>query len=92
MSIPFLIQLENVFPHAVTRGVGANQHESHEVGKAELLFVMPAKHDYDGVAAITDKWFSPTTSKPSRCRHAPWGVRICERRSGLDQRGYQFSD
>ncbi len=57
-----LIQVENVSPHAITRGVGANQHESHEVGKAELLFVMPAKHDYEGVAAITDKWFKVFSS------------------------------
>jgi hypothetical protein len=51
-----LVQAESLSPHAVTRGIGANQHESQEIGKTELQFMMPEKHDYEGAARIADTW------------------------------------
>ena len=48
------ITLKTLSPHAVTRGIGAFQHESHEYPGATLLFPMDA--GYDQVAALVDKW------------------------------------
>jgi hypothetical protein len=50
LSIPVL----SLSPHAITRGVGAFQHESYEHPGATLLF--PLERGYDEAAALVDKW------------------------------------
>jgi hypothetical protein len=50
------LKVQSVSPHAVTRGIAANEHESPEVGKAEIHFKLPVKKDYDGLGAIIDRW------------------------------------
>lgn len=53
------IWAETVSLHSITRGRGANEHESHERGRVGLQFVVPNKSDYDAVAAVLDKWLKP---------------------------------
>ena len=53
------IGAETVLLHSVTRGIAANQHESREVGKVQIQFVIPGKTDYDAAAGIIDKWIKP---------------------------------
>lgn len=48
------IPVTSVSPHAVTRGIGAFQHESHEYPGATLVF--PVEGGYDQVGALVDKW------------------------------------
>lgn len=55
----FSLTVETVSPHSITRGRGANEHESHEIGKAEIHFPYPTKRGYDEGVAIADKWFKP---------------------------------
>jgi hypothetical protein len=53
------VRAETVSLHSVTRGIGANEHESREVGMVELQFPIPNRKDYDAAAAIMDKWLKP---------------------------------
>jgi hypothetical protein len=48
------IPVQGLSPHAITRGVGAFQHESHEYPGAFLLF--PVEGGYDQVGALVGKW------------------------------------
>lgn len=45
--------------HSITRGIAANQHESHEAGGVAIQFTIPSKTNYDAVAAVMDKWLKP---------------------------------
>jgi hypothetical protein len=49
-----LIWVESLSPHAITRGVGAFEHESHELPKATLMFPMDA--GYEQAKALIDQW------------------------------------
>jgi hypothetical protein len=48
------IWVESLSPHAITRGVGAFQHESHEIPKARLMF--PLDGGYEQAKALIDQW------------------------------------
>jgi hypothetical protein len=48
------ISVKSLSPHAVTRGVGAFQHESYEFPAAVLLF--PLEGGYERAGAVADKW------------------------------------
>ena len=49
-----LIWVESLSPHAITRGVGAFEHESHEIPKATLMF--PMDGGYEQAKALIDQW------------------------------------
>lgn len=49
-----LIWVESLSPHAITRGVGAFQHESHKLPKATLMF--PMDGGYEQAKALIDRW------------------------------------
>ena len=49
-----LIWVESLSPHAITRGLGAFEHESHELPKATLMF--PVDGGYDQAKALIDQW------------------------------------
>ena len=55
----FEIGAQTVSLPSITRGRGANEHESHEVGLARIQFIIPSKTNYDAVAAVIDKWLKP---------------------------------
>jgi hypothetical protein len=54
----FALTVDTVSPHSVTRGQGANEHESHETGRAEIHFQY-AKGDYDAGVVNANKWVRP---------------------------------
>jgi hypothetical protein len=49
-----LIWVESLSPHAITRGLGAFEHESHELPKATLMF--PMDGGYEQAKALIDQW------------------------------------
>jgi hypothetical protein len=66
-AVPFggelKLNVRNVSPHAVTRGVGAFQHESLEKGAAELRFKLPDRSDFSSADPIVEQWLKPFNSQ-----------------------------
>jgi hypothetical protein len=58
-----MINVENVSPHAIERGVGAFGHETFERGGAFIKFSLPSGEDYDAALAVIEKWVKSFDSR-----------------------------
>jgi hypothetical protein len=77
------VTVKTLSPHAVTRGIGAFQHESHEYPGATLLF--PMEGGYDQVAALVDKWLKTfdTQAEAAKVGNTASGAFVKEVKLGM---------
>jgi hypothetical protein len=77
------IRVESLSPHAVTRGVGAFEHESHEYPAATLVFSVETGND-QGVP-LTDQWVEPfdTQEEAARFGNTASGAFVKEVKLGM---------
>jgi hypothetical protein len=60
------VPVQSLSPHAVTRGVGAFQHESHEYPGATLLF--PLEGGYGQAEALVERWLKTFATQEEAAR------------------------
>jgi hypothetical protein len=78
-----LIWVESLSPHAVTRGLGAFEHESHERPAAIVMF--PAEGGYDEARPLIDQWLRPFDSQEEAAKfgNTASGVFVKEVKLGM---------
>jgi hypothetical protein len=78
-----LIWLESLSPHAITRGVGAFEHESHERPAAIVMF--PAQGGYEKAKALIDQWLRPfdTQEEAAKLGNTASGAFVKEVKLGM---------
>lgn len=77
------ISVQSVSTHAVTRGIGAFQHDSHEYPAATLLFPLEGSDDRAG--ALLDKWLKTfdTQEEAAKFGNTASGAFVKEVRLGM---------
>jgi hypothetical protein len=78
-----LIWVESLSPHAVTRGVGAFEHESEEYPAAILMFSL--ENGNDQARRLIDQWLKPfdTPEEAAKFGNTASGVFVKEVRLGM---------
>lgn len=77
------ISVESLSAHAVTRGVGAFQHESQEYPAATLMF--PVENGSDQARRLIDQWLKPfdTQEEAAKFGNTASGVFVKEVKLGM---------
>ena len=81
----FTITVQTVSPHQVKRSEGASRHEHLKYGKADLIFETSDTKDYDGVAALVERWVRPfdTRAEAAQYGNTASGVYVKEVKLGM---------
>ena len=80
------IDLGNVSPHAVTRGIGAFAHESVEMGTVSISIRAGSKgNDLDGADALAAQWLKPfnTADEAASFGNTSSGVFVKQVKAGM---------
>jgi len=82
----FILQVENVSPHSITRGIGAFAHQSLEIGRAGVGFHEGnSGKDMDAAAALATHWFQPsnTAADAAKLGNTASGVFVNQVKAGM---------
>ena len=79
------IDLRNVSPHAVTRGIGAFAHESMEMGKVAIFVWSDKGRDLDQAEALAAQWLKPfdTAAEAASFGNTSSGVFVKQVKAGM---------
>jgi hypothetical protein len=80
-----MMNVENVSPHAIERGVGVLRHETFERGSAFIKFRLPSGKDYDTALAVIEGWMKPFDSQEEAAKfgNTATGAFVKEVRLGM---------
>ena len=79
------IELKNLSPHSVTRGIGAFAHESMEMGSIKLRFRAADGKDFDRADALVAQWLKPfdTVADAAKFGNTASGVFVNQVKLGM---------